>query len=220
MKTKLIELLAGKGLFFRENAFKEEVLEYDMMTDEYKTIKSVDKFDFNILKKYKLLTIIVIAARNIDPDDDSNFFNNANKIFTYNPLDQTVVVITPETGFMKVYLKSMNLDFRCVEYELKELSTIPLIKAAAAAASPNTDFFLISFFNQEFVTFDAMNKIIRGFENAAGKSVAIPLKDGRYINPVIINKDIMNKLKAYDKGVSFTAFLKLYENVTEFIDLD
>ncbi|HPG31846.1 MAG TPA: hypothetical protein PLQ81_13745, partial [bacterium] len=158
--------------------------------------------------------------RNIDPDDDSNFFNNANKIFTYNPLDQTVVVITPETGFMKVYLKSMNLDFRCVEYELKELSTIPLIKAAAAAASPNTDFFLISFFNQEFVTFDAMNKIIRGFENAAGKSVAIPLKDGRYINPVIINKDIMNKLKAYDKGVSFTAFLKLYENVTEFIDLD
>ncbi|HPG29818.1 MAG TPA: hypothetical protein PLQ81_03455, partial [bacterium] len=62
MKTKLIELLAGKGLFFRENAFKEEVLEYDMMTDEYKTIKSVDKFDFNILKKYKLLTIIVIAA--------------------------------------------------------------------------------------------------------------------------------------------------------------
>ncbi|MBP7653947.1 hypothetical protein KA977_11030 [Candidatus Dependentiae bacterium] len=219
MKTKYLELLTDKGLMFRETLFKEELLEFDMMTDEYKTISSREKYNFDFLKKYKLMTRILIAARNINPEDNANFFNNVSRIFNYNAIDQTIVIVTSETGFMKTYLKALNMEFKYIEIDHYENSTVPLLKAAGNAASPNTDFFLISFFNQEYVSFEMIEKLINKYETAANKSIAIPLKNGKYINPVIINRNIMDELKKY-KLNSFTEFLKQYEGITEFVHLD
>ena len=139
----------------------------------------------------------------------------------YNSMDKTTIVLSPDTHFLIAYLKSINLEFRYVMTDISKKTTINLIKEAARASSPQTDFFIISFFNQNFVSYQKVMKLISAYENSGNKNgIFIPIINKTYSNPVLIDKKSMNRLIEYNDNKGLTDFIKQNEDKTTYIDLD
>ncbi len=221
MNHKYTELLTSKNIYYREGLINKELLEFDHYADEYRTIYKKSKYNFDIITKYKKLTNIIIAAFNINAEDNANFFNNISKLHKYNILDETTIVISDETLFLKAYLKSLNFSYRYVVTDISKKSTLNLIKLAAAASSPSTDLFIISFFNQQFLEYKQVKKIFNAYDSQNGKkNIIIPMLKKNYTNPVLFDRIGMNFLFEHNEKKGLTDFLKLNEDKTEFVNLD
>ena len=221
MNGNYIELLSSRNLYYRETIFNKELLEFDYLADEYRVIYKKDKFALDVTKNKKLLTNIIIAAYNINPEDNANFFNNIDKMCKYNSMDKTTIMLSDDTHYLIAYLKSINLEFRYVVTDVNRKTTINLIKLAARASSPDTDFFIVSFFNQTFVRFEQVMKLINSYEtNDGSKGIFIPIINKNYSNPMLITRDMMNKLLEYSDTKGLTDFIRQNEATTAYIDLD
>jgi len=97
-------------------------------------------------------------------------------------------------------------------------ATMPLLREAFAVASPKTDFFLISFFNQKYIGYDKVAKLIDEYESKNDKNIFIPVIAGKYSNPTILKRVIMQEIADCKENIGLTEFLKCRESQTLFIN--